>query len=782
MNTIFLRPVLHGLLWLLFLFSAASGATPTINWTPPSVTQKVATGQTITVPVTFTASENISNAVVRVVPALAPFVATNPKTFTSIPKGQARTLTLTISAAATSPLGTFDGTIQLKSSGKSDTTFAKPLPVTVTVTKPPEAIFSPGTDTIVTSKSIDAYGGTITTQNTGTPIDGITVFVQPGTLKKTTTFSVGYNTGNLSLPSGTPSGVILNIDGGGVKEFINPITITAPFNGDMTVMPVPFYIDHSGKLHAVQLINIDRTSKTFSFQTFHASWFTWAIVEIVGSNRVFDTSFKPENDGFTVVNNGSDYNRRGECFALPAFADWYFETHSHTDGKFYPKYMYLVGKDARNQDLYGQDIIATRAYISTMQKWEQYAPQVRNQSNLSDAEQVAYIQASLVDTGRPALLYLSDSQIRSDRIHAILAYGFESGAAGIKFHVYDPNHPYDATKPADSDRYLLYNNVTNTTDNYDEWASAVFLAEGALYYEENFQNILADADAFFQSPGAIINLASHTSGQTVQTNNITLSGIIDSSQVLVTNLWVTVGSTTYGSSVEPNGAFNIPIFLNSGINHIEFLTKGEDIHGNSILVSSKLATNDFDFVINSEVPHAKLLMTLTWNTNDTDLDTYVIDPTGDYSAYYHMVTADGGALDRDDVDGYGPEHWTLLSTDTVRYDQPYKFRVHYFSDHGNGPSNYTVTITLDQGTPLETTQTYSGNLAVSNPGNDAPDGQGADWADIATISIPQPTQQNRDQALLLPASTSQTISNSDSNIVITAPVPPIDQRARFKEQ
>lgn len=133
MNTIFLHPVLHySLLWSLFLFSATSGAAPTINWTPPSVTQKVATGQTITVPVAFTASENINNALVRVVPTLAPFVATNPISFSSISKGQTVTLTLTISAVASSPIGTFEGTIQLKSGGQSNATFAKPLPVTVT--------------------------------------------------------------------------------------------------------------------------------------------------------------------------------------------------------------------------------------------------------------------------------------------------------------------------------------------------------------------------------------------------------------------------------------------------------------------------------------------------------------------------------------------------------------------------------------------------------------------------------------------------------------------------
>ncbi|WP_411727131.1 S8 family peptidase [Methyloglobulus sp.] len=159
MNTIFLRPALHGgLLWLLFLFSAATGATPTITWTPPSVTQKVATGQTITVPVKFTASKNISNALVRVVPTLAPFVATNPSSFPSIPKGQTITLTLTISAAASSPIGTFDGTIQIKSGGKTNATFAKPLPVTISV-KQGDASFStlPDPDKIITDPEGAVY-------------------------------------------------------------------------------------------------------------------------------------------------------------------------------------------------------------------------------------------------------------------------------------------------------------------------------------------------------------------------------------------------------------------------------------------------------------------------------------------------------------------------------------------------------------------------------------------------------------------------------------------------
>src|SRR5205823_5317187 len=144
-------------------------------------------------------------------------------------------------------------------------------------------------------------------------------------------------------------------------------------------------------------------------------------------------------------------------------------------------------------------------------------------------------------------------------------------------------------------------------------------------------------------------------------------------------------------------------------------------------------------------PSSVILVTLTWDTNDTDLDTYVIDPTGDYSAYYHRITADGGFLDHDVITGFGPEHWLLTTQNTVRYGQDYIVRVHYYSDHGHGPSNYTVSIQLYDGAAAVTTY-YRGNLAVSNPGNQLPTGTGADWADIAIVRPLAPSGQTAQSA------------------------------------
>lgn len=625
------------------------------------------------------------------------------------------------------------------------------------------AHFSPGTDTALTSKTIDAYGGVLQIQNTGTPLDGVTVSVPPGALDRTTTFSVGYNTGTLSVPDGTPSGTVLLIDAGAVKTFAQPVTITVPFFGDNTVIPVPYYIAPDGSLKLAQLVNVDRTAHTLIFQTFHASWYTWIFGNVPMLATAFYTDHTPPNDGFQIVNYGSDYNREGECIGMTSFSQWYYENHKSTSGDFYPKYYNVIGTDSLGRQVRGQNIIATRAFISISQIWRGYLQFVQSQERLSDADKFASIQHALLATHNPVVLdlYRNDSTNQ----HSVLAEGFDSSnGRDATIKIYDPNYPGDIT------RTISYN-VDTGFSSYGGYTGIVYVGPGSFNLADPYQNILDNANVnFLNSINATINVTSPTNGQEVQTRNVNLSGIITSSQVLVTQLTVFVGSTSYSGSVDNNGAFNIPIELNLGVNHILFVTEGKDSNGNlTIIVPNNLWTTDF--TLNANVPQTVVLMTLTWDTNDTDLDTYVIDPTGDYSSYYHKVTQDGGTLDHDVTTGFGPEHWTLLSTNTIRYNQPYNFRVHYYSDHGHGPSNYTVTIELYEGTSRDITYTYRGNLAVSNPYNSAPNGQGPDWADIASITLTQPTA-------LAPLLAAPQVTSSSSGIVITAPVPPPDQRLK----
>src|SRR5207247_1344821 len=110
-----------------------AAAVPTIRWTPAAVSQIISPGETKTASVSFTASEDVSNVVIRVVPELQPFVQVNPSAFSSIAHGQTNNISITISASLSSPLGTFPGTVQLRSGSDPTKTLARPLPITVEV-------------------------------------------------------------------------------------------------------------------------------------------------------------------------------------------------------------------------------------------------------------------------------------------------------------------------------------------------------------------------------------------------------------------------------------------------------------------------------------------------------------------------------------------------------------------------------------------------------------------------------------------------------------------------
>lgn len=579
--------------------------------------------------------------------------------------------------------------------------------------------FQVGTTSTIQTASIGPSGGEL---NGSGQLAGVKIVFPAGALKNTNTVTLGCNNGTLTPISGTFPGKVISLVTSTDKIFDQPVRITAPLPS-ADVNPIPYYIDEDGHLNLCQLIGIDRVNLTFTFETFHASFYTWFLDTFHIQSA--SSSYRPVNDGFQINNSGSTYNRGGECFGMTSWSLWWFKNKKASNGNFYPKYMSNIDTDSDGNKIKGQHIIATRAFISIAQQWNTYLPAVVFQKNLTDKDQFITIQNALSNTKNPVLIYLYNTG--GGATHSVLTYDVDSTGMNI----YDPNHPGGVNR-------IAYNSSSNKWSPYGGFSGMVFNGDGSLHLTEGYRYIFEDAEVDFHNSGSVkVSIVSHTSNQDVTDRIITLKGSLQNGQVAATKLVVTVGSTQYSTNVDFNGIFSIPITLTSGKNYIRFTTYGHNSSGTEIEIPNDYSTKDF--VLNLTLPKSKILVTLTWNTNGTDVDLYVIDPTGDYSCYFHKQTHSGGILDYDITTGYGPEHWTLMNTNTIQYNQPYKVRVHYYNDHGYGATNYIVTIKTNEGTPEEKTITKSGHLGAWDSNNDGCNGLGSDWADIDTITLSGPS-------------------------------------------
>lgn len=102
-------------------------------------------------------------------------------------------------------------------------------------------------------------------------------------------------------------------------------------------------------------------------------------------------------------------------------------------------------------------------------------------------------------------------------------------------------------------------------------------------------------------------------------------------------------------------------------------------------------------VLYSEVPKKDIKIILSWDTDGTDVDLHVFNPAGEECYYGNRETKEGGVLDVDITNGYGPEIFTQANA--VKGE--YRVKVYYYSSHDYPQSFARVQVILFEGTDFE---------------------------------------------------------------------------------
>ncbi|MFH1532777.1 MAG: hypothetical protein ABIK09_18800, partial [Pseudomonadota bacterium] len=103
------------------------------------------------------------------------------------------------------------------------------------------------------------------------------------------------------------------------------------------------------------------------------------------------------------------------------------------------------------------------------------------------------------------------------------------------------------------------------------------------------------------------------------------------------------------------------------------------------------------------IAQADLVVMIDWNTDGTDVDLHVLEPTGEECYYSNANTRIGGRLTMDVTQGYGPEMYVLEKAPAGTYN----IRAKYFSSDANRASTRTkvfATVYRSWGRPDESVQ------------------------------------------------------------------------------
>jgi len=461
------------------------------------------------------------------------------------------------------------------------------------------------------------------------------------------------------------------------------------------------YNEETGKYEPVRIISQDTVINTLVFDSRTFSSFVLVMIDAI-IPTTYDTGFRAGTNGWKINNFGSYFSPGGNCLGMSGYATWY--ANNRTDN-LHPKYTEQIAT-----------LVATRAHLAQSQTWG--LTEWRNEQKLKAPYIGRLIKAYMSLLDQP-LIFLAG--VDGHGKHAMVVYKYDAE----KLYFYDVN-------VRDAEQTVTYDGAAFGT--YSGYNSFGYVALASLGRTEDFADLTTEAVGGFVS-SQDITLTSPEENEEITEHKTALTGSLSGSLNDAIKLYTTVKGI--GREISVNGGqFNQEIEISNGTNTIVLLA------GVDMQQQSNWAKNGATLIRNVEgvFEASRMLVTLTWGQDNTDIDLYITEPQGETMWYSNQSTSDGLNLDFDNTSGYGPEHGTLTegaSTVGAVQDGTYKVRVHYYSDHRTGsvPITGHVNIVLNVGEDNQVEKTIPFGISVDNSSNDSPGDSGADWIDIATVDI-----------------------------------------------
>lgn len=133
-----------------------------ITWSPSVLSEVVAPGATTSTQILVTSKTTLQNVMLEVTPSIASFLTVEPANLTALTAGQSQEINATFSIPSKTPVGTYDGTVHLRTGAR---TLPQTLKVTVVVSQTPAIVPIPAN--FQPNLQIISQGGPVVLDNFG---------------------------------------------------------------------------------------------------------------------------------------------------------------------------------------------------------------------------------------------------------------------------------------------------------------------------------------------------------------------------------------------------------------------------------------------------------------------------------------------------------------------------------------------------------------------------------------------------------------------------------------